>query len=320
MVANLETKVKKCYESAPFPDNLRKAKSFKKELERTVSWIKLNLDFLSHDLTSSYKPKVILCAGCGTGEEAIALSKIFPDSKITAIDISKPSLKIALQNIKKAKVKNIYLRQLSIIEDLPKLKRKYDFIYSAGVIHHLSNPKQGFDNLVSKLKPKSKLVIMLYNSYGLFFYKLQLTILDILGGTTESTRIFWLKVLQLGSGKEKAEIYDSYINPQVKTFTIEQIMVWAKERKLNLEGVVPPLSAQRLVEYATGGKRYVFRRKKILTLVLGLSLLLFRSKNAENTRGKINLSRNKTFIYQMLFLFLGKGECQYILTNSSSSQ
>lgn len=318
-MANLETKVKKCYETAPFPDNLRKAKKFYKELRRTKNWIELNLNFLSKDIIQ-YQPRTILCAGCGTGEEAISLALIFPNAKIYAIDISKPSLTIAKQNIRKAKVKNIHLKQLSIIEDLPKLKKKYDFIYSAGVIHHLSNPKLGFDNLRSKLNKNGKMAIMLYNSYGLFFYKCQLALIQLLGNNSFKRRMFWIKTLGFDKKKGKAEVYDSYINPQVKTFSIEQIITWAKEQKLNMLGIVPPLNAGQLVDYAIGGKKYVFRRKRILSLVLGLSNLIFTNKSGKNKNTRINLRRHKTLMYQMLFLVLGKGECQYLLTNSPPSR
>lgn len=149
-MAGVEDKVRKCYEEAPFPDTLSKAKDFDKSLRDIKYWITLNLEFLSSSLVNS-NPKTILCAGCGTGEEAIVLALIFPKSKIDAVDISEKSLLIAKQNIKKAKVKNINFKKLSIIEDLPKFKKKYDLIFSAGVIHHLTNPQLGFKLLSEKL-------------------------------------------------------------------------------------------------------------------------------------------------------------------------
>ncbi len=313
-MTNLEYNVRKCYETAPFPDNLRNAKNFEIELKRTVNWITLNLKFLSPELLI-FKPRTILCAGCGTGEEAISLAKIYPKSKITAIDISNTSLLIAKQNTKKAKVKNIILKKCSIIEDLPKLKKQYDFVYSAGVIHHLSDPKLGFEILRTKINKNGKMVIMLYNSYGLFIYRCQLASLRSLAGSNQNVRLRLIKLFRLAGGKSNAYIYDTYINPQVTTYSIGKVLAWAEENDLALKGVVPPLNIDSMIKYATHGKDYFFRRKGLIGLALKLSKVLL-SKQA-NTKASETVSCNKVklIFYQLIFLVLGRGECQYLFTN-----
>ncbi len=309
----LEEKVKRCYESVPFPDTLRPSSDFNQTLNHIVYWIDLNLNFLSKGLRYT-KPKTILCAGCGTGEEAIALSKIFPKSNIDAIDISKNSLSIAKQNIGKAKIKNITLIQSSIILDLPKFNKKYDLIYSAGVIHHLSNPKLGFKILTNKLKKEGKMVIMLYNSYGLFFYKCQLWLLKLLAGGNFKKRLTLVKILGFGRGKDKVFIFDSYINPQVKTFSIENIKKWVNEEKLVLVNIVPPLDIGKMIEFATAGQGYFFRRKKLLSTILSFLKLFYPKKRfKKNDKEKITFPLWKTLFYQIIFLLLGKGEVQYLL-------
>lgn len=312
-MTNLETKVQKCYESAPFPDNLRKAKNFDKELKRTIDWIELNLNFLSRDLTKQ-RPKNVLCAGCGTGEEAISLAKIYPHSKILAIDISNPSLAIAKKNAKKARVTNIVFQQQSILEDLPSLNKVFDFIYCAGVIHHLANPEKGFRILTDKLAKNGKIVIMLYNSYGLFFYKCQLALLRILAGNNINKRLLFIGVLGLDKGKGKSEVYDSYINPQVTTFSIENIKTWVEKRKLVISGIVPPLSLGLLIEYAVSGQKYFFRRKTLVSIALKI-VKPFSKEFSKTDNNKLHLPIYKTIFYQMIYLVLGKGECQYLIEN-----
>lgn len=308
----LEEKVQRCYDRAPFPDTLRKSKNFNQTLDYIVYWINLNLNFLSPSFQKT-QPKTILCAGCGTGEEAIALAKIFPKSKIDALDISWKSLSIAKQNIRKAKLNNITLMRSSILEDLPSSPQKYDMVYSAGVIHHLANPNLGFRVLTSKLKKEGKLVIMLYNSYGLFLYKCRLFLLKILAGENFKKRLFWTKKLGFGKGKNKVFIYDSYINPQVKTFTIEVIKRWAKGENLQITGLVPPLDLHRIIEFATLGQKYFFRRKKLMSTILNLSVFFLGKKSSSGSKRGFKLPIWKTFIYQIVFLLLGKGECQYLL-------
>lgn len=308
----LEEKVQLCYEEAPFPDTLRKAKNFKKTLSHIVYWINLNLHFLSPSFQKG-QPKTILCAGCGTGEEAIALAKIFPNCKIDALDISWKSLSIAKQNIRRAKLNNIALVKSSILEDLPFSRKKYDMVYSAGVIHHLENPKLGFKVLTNKLKKKGKMVVMLYNSYGLFIYKCRLFLLKILAGENFKKRLFWTKKLGFDKGKNKVFIYDSYINPQVKTFTIEVIKKWAEGENLQITGLVPPLDLHSIIEFATLGQKYFFRRKKLMSTILGLSVFFLGKKSSSGSKRGFKLPIWKTFIYQIVFLLLGKGECQYLL-------
>lgn len=308
----LEDKVRRCYEQAPFPDSLRYARNFNIELNRITDWIKLNLDFMI-DNPTNYNPKNILCAGCGTGEEALALSKIFPKSKITAIDISKKSLQIAKQNIKKAEVKNIVINNGSILEDLPKLKIKYDFIYCAGVIHHLAYPREGFNILADKLNKDGKMVIMLYNSYGLFFYKCQLFLLNLLARNNFKKRLDLVKKLKWALNKDRAYVYDTYINPQVKTFSISQIKKWSEEEKLTVSGIIPPFSLNKLIKFSILGEKYIFRRKSFVSIIIMVLKLFNINTASKEVTEPIKLSLGRIFFSQLILFITGKGECQYLL-------
>ena len=155
------------------------------------------------------------------------------------------------------------------------------------------------------------MIIMLYNSWGLFFYKCTLALLDILGGDNSEKRMFWLKMLKLSKGKNKVLIYDSYINPQIKTFSIEQVKSWAGKSDLYLVGIVPPLNIKGLIKYASRGKKYFFRRKGILNLVLKLAKLIFR-KSESDYPGQSSLGPLRTLAFHIIFFILGKGECQYL--------
>lgn len=48
-------------------------------------------------------------------------------------------------------------------------RKKYDFIFSRGVLHHLPNPKKAFDKSVSLLKENGVMVIGVYKKRNLFF-------------------------------------------------------------------------------------------------------------------------------------------------------
>ena len=114
---NLESKVRACYETAPFPNILQGTADFEEAIRLGVEWAMLNWRGLGFDW-QVISPSTVLCAGCGTGEEAIILSRLFPDAAIHAIDISEPSLLIAMQNAKRALANNIIFQRVSILEDL----------------------------------------------------------------------------------------------------------------------------------------------------------------------------------------------------------
>ena len=153
---------------------------------------------------------------------------------------------------------------------------------------------------------------MLYNSYGLFFYKCQLIILKLLAGPDLKRRFYWIKQFRFNKEKGKSEVYDSYINPQVKTFSIEDVKSWAKDRNLTIVGIVPPLEFNLIIKYAVMGQNYIFRRKRIFSIALNISKL-FSGLGKKSHERSLKLPIVKTIFYQLIFLILGKGECQYLL-------
>lgn len=314
-----EQKVKKCYESVPFPDILRKAHHFQKELDKLVFWTKLNLKFAGIDFKKC-RPQTILCAGCGTGEEVIVLSSLFPSSRILGIDISASSLKVAKENIKKAKKKNIKLKRMSILDDLPSMKKQFDMVYSSGVIHHLQNPKKGFFILSDKISEKGSYVISLYNSYGLVFYNLHLFILDILAGKNMRRRKFWALKLNFHDGRNETFLTDAYLNPQVNTYTIGKVKAWADQKKIKMVGICPPLSLTGILKFAFEGKNYISRRKGIVSLILDINQKLFSLDSSDrHNYSQYRYSSLRAFIFQIVYALLGKGECFYMFTKNKES-
>ena len=104
------------------------------------------------------KPKKILEFGCGIGLNIPFIEKGFPDSKIYVSDISNKSLKYVNKKYKKVKVLN----------DNDIEKYKYDFIFVAGVIHHI-HPKLRNDvikRLLFILKPEGSLFVFEHNPYN----------------------------------------------------------------------------------------------------------------------------------------------------------
>jgi len=100
----------------------------------------------------------ILDAGCGNGRITAMLQKYSSsNSAILAFDIIESE--IAKKNFNHLNRTNFILKDLML--DLSDLG-KFDFIYCQEVLHHLENPKVGFENLVKVLKENGEIAIYVY--------------------------------------------------------------------------------------------------------------------------------------------------------------
>ena len=104
----------------------------------------------------------ILNAGCGTGKESIQMAYVFPDAEITAVDLSKTSLAYGIFKARQLGIENITFKQADIME-LGSLDERFDYIASAGVLHHMKDPVAGWKILCGLLKPKGLMRIALYS-------------------------------------------------------------------------------------------------------------------------------------------------------------
>ena len=105
--------------------------------------------------------KRILDAGCGNGRvTALLRQNSLSESEIVGIDVA--PISIAKKNLKKHKLdKKVSLYQADIMKSLKGLG-KFDFIYCQEVLHHTSNPKKAFHNLVKVLNLGGEIAIYVY--------------------------------------------------------------------------------------------------------------------------------------------------------------
>ena len=107
----------------------------------------------------------ILVAGCGTGRESIEVGQIFPRARVLAVDLSLTSLSYAVRKADELRVGNVVHAQADITK-IASLGRRFDIIYTVGVLHHLADPLQGWRNLASVLKPGGHMLVGLYSERG----------------------------------------------------------------------------------------------------------------------------------------------------------
>jgi tetratricopeptide (TPR) repeat protein/2-polyprenyl-3-methyl-5-hydroxy-6-metoxy-1,4-benzoquinol methylase len=105
----------------------------------------------------------VLVAGCGTGQHAVETAQRYDGARVLAIDLSRASLGYAARKSRDAKLRNIDYAQADIL-NLGSLNATFDVIESSGVLHHLSDPEQGWRVLVSLLRPGGVMHIGLYSA------------------------------------------------------------------------------------------------------------------------------------------------------------
>lgn len=138
--------VQKMYENRPYP-----------------RWTSVNSPKTSEALKNISSNLEILVAGCGTGQEPCLYASILPEARITAIDLSRSSIAYGMRMAEELG----YLPRITFLHgDLMKvgeLDKKFDYVVSSGVLHHLKEPDKGLAAILETLKPGGKMSISLYS-------------------------------------------------------------------------------------------------------------------------------------------------------------
>jgi SAM-dependent methyltransferase len=106
----------------------------------------------------------MLVAGCGTNQAAV-FAYTNPQARVTAIDVSQPSLDHHRRLKEKYGLRNLDLHLLPI-EEVGTLGLDFDLIVSTGVLHHLADPLVGMKSLAACLRRDAVIAVMLYAHYG----------------------------------------------------------------------------------------------------------------------------------------------------------
>lgn len=109
------------------------------------------------------KGKTCLDAGCGSGRYSVAMA-LHGAGAITAVDVSDSGLAEARRRARD--FPQISFQQASVLQ-LPFADASFDFVWSAGVIHHTADFDRALGELVRVLRPGGKLFLLVYGAGGL---------------------------------------------------------------------------------------------------------------------------------------------------------
>jgi SAM-dependent methyltransferase len=230
MIDDKTKQTKAMYEKYPFPS--KPILNFDKDAFN---------NFLPDDLTAKIKKSIVLDAGCGTGMGIYALSHLAKE--VYGFDLSQTSIDMAKENMNKLCIKNTILKQGDIF-DFP-FDKKFDFIFSMGVLHHTKNARMGFDILCNHLNEGGYVVIALYNKYGGIRYRLKRFIGSFIKDEEERmefARKHLVKRLGRTSNDRLDDIYiaDGYLNPVVSFHSIDEVLEWFADNNIEFTCLAKP--------------------------------------------------------------------------------
>lgn len=157
---DMSTRVQEQYEENPFPRWTKLPPS--RPLPAINEWMPQHFPFGNFRKIGKGPDLDILIAGCGTGHHSLLFARAFPRARILAVDLSMASLCYAKDKTRELGVRNIEYAQADILE-LGGLDRQFDVISSSGVLHHMSDPEQGWRTLLGLLQPDGCMQIGVYS-------------------------------------------------------------------------------------------------------------------------------------------------------------
>lgn len=136
------------------------AKSFAYEwrhfAERQAEWEANFLSYMAPHGPEFFVDKRLLDAGCGSGRHAYYSAKF--GAAVWAMDLGLAVETAAANN---REWERVHVVQADIMGP-PFERESFDFVYSLGVLHHLSEPEAAFRRLLEYVKPGGAIQIFLY--------------------------------------------------------------------------------------------------------------------------------------------------------------
>lgn len=159
--------------------------SKKEQVAQMFDNISARYDFLNHLLSlgidkgwrrkvvrliKAKNPSTILDIATGTGDLAIALSKI-PNTQITGLDISAGMLKVGEEKIAKKGLNKQITLQLGDSENLPFEDNSFDAITVAFGVRNFENLEKGLAEMFRVLKPGGQVAVLEFSQPTGFPFK-----------------------------------------------------------------------------------------------------------------------------------------------------
>ena len=167
---------------APYQDS---DKNKKQQVEQMFDYIAPRYDFLNHFLSlgidklwrkkavrilGPYHPKKILDVATGTGDFAIAASKLNVE-EIVGFDLSEKMIRVGEEKVKRLSLDSLIHFKKGDSESMPFNDESFDAITVAFGVRNFENLQKGLDEFLRVLKPGGVAVILEFSKPGYFPFK-----------------------------------------------------------------------------------------------------------------------------------------------------
>lgn len=120
-------------------------------------------DWIQPNTLDDFKGKEVLECGCGGGQHTALIAPYA--KKVTAVDLN--TVDIAVERNKKFNNVEFIEADIATMD----LGKKFDIVFSIGVIHHTDHPEMSIENLKRHLKSGGRLILWVYSEEGNFLVK-----------------------------------------------------------------------------------------------------------------------------------------------------
>lgn len=117
-------------------------------------------DWIYPNVLSDFKDKEVLECGCGGGQHTSFVTRYAKE--IVAVDLNTKN--IAQERSRKFTKITFLEADISTMD----LGRKFDIVFSVGVVHHTDNPDRTVENLKRHVRPGGRLILWVYSKEGNF--------------------------------------------------------------------------------------------------------------------------------------------------------
>ena len=221
---------KSFYEDNPFPgyEDLDSQSSLREKAEKGV-FARLLDDQIPHE-------GMVLEAGCGTGQLSNFLGMTW-GRNIFATDICLNSLKLGQEFKLENQIENVAFIQMNLFKPVFR-SETFDLVISNGVLHHTSNPFNGFKSILKLVKKGGFIVVGLYNTYGRITTDIRRSIFRQSGN-----RLKFLdprfRDKDLSEKRKQTWFADQYKNPHESKHTIGEVLNWFDQTGVEFTNSIP---------------------------------------------------------------------------------
>lgn len=247
---DLAKSVRDMYNAHPFPNFHSPLPSQSDERFRYIY-----REFL-HIPLESLQNKIVLDAGCGTGENTWAWRRIVdPSATVIGLDHSRGSVRIASGRNPDLPLKPRFT--VGSLLDLGLADNSVDVIYCSGVLVAVTDPKRAYNELVRVLKPGGYMVLILYHRYGRMIHGFRRDVVDMFERENVDRRaqlggkLFGRAMRKMADETHsplEGVLYDQFGLPCESRYSFGQALKWFKQAQISYVGSWPP------VEWSQVGK------------------------------------------------------------------